>query len=144
MNKPYTKEMWEEYKKQASHEFLISSQKEDRKSRGENILQLIVVIMLSLLLYFLPDIMYYKFQPNLFVNKEEEIQKIRDLTLKLLDSKEVKSGDVIYLADLYRGKYSYTLKPVFSHTKYPYQCMGYIEILTNEEIIFEHYCDMFE
>lgn len=144
MNKPYTKEMWEQERKIAAKEYLLSNQKEDKKNRFQFWIDLIVIVILGLFLYYFPDILYSIQYKNKELNEQQIQYHLEEITTSLMDKKVLSSlDDTLYLADLYEGKYNMSISPIFSNTRYPYQCMGYITIKSGE-IDVSHYCDMFE
>lgn len=143
MSKPYTKDMWDAEKKEALREYLISSRDEDKRYFRKIITYTVIIILFAIFLYFFQDIIHYINTKDSKITKNDELVLIQDTVNNLIKNKKVKDNDTVYMFDLYQGKYGLTISPIYSHTGYPYQCIGYI-LIEDGKINTNHYCDMYE
>jgi predicted nucleic acid-binding Zn ribbon protein len=143
MSKPYTKEMWTKERKEALGEYLISSRKQTRENQIQFFLFVFLIIFFSVFLYYFQDIVYYINHKDTIYTQEDEIQMVADAVTSLVRDKKIQSNSTIFMADLYQGKYGITISPIFSHTTYSYQCLGYI-LVEDGNVNTNHYCEMYE
>lgn len=143
MTKPYTKEMWDAEKKEALREYLISSRDEDQRYFRKIFVYIIIIILFAVFLYFFQDIIHYINAKDKKVTKEDEITLIENTVNTLIKNKKITDNDTVYMNDLYQGRYGTSISAIYSHTKYSYQCIGYI-LIEDGKINTNHYCDMYE
>jgi hypothetical protein len=140
------------FKKEASSDY-FKMQMENEKNM--KILKSSIIILMIFLPLLIISYKSFKIIMNVYKNDsriDNDKKNISNYGLTLLENNDFLSSlsfkenkAIIYLADIYNGKYSITLDKIYFDNNYTHQCLGYFIITKDDskyQIDTSNYCKM--